>query len=649
MKSSRAAIIAIACVLGNLLTSLAYPYEVDTHVEMSLNAARQSSLSTFLPIIGLGNLRDSLTDIQTTHSIEDWIALGANDEDDTFSSNFARYRNHFYDPQHGGAGYSYGIFSGEPSPNWALEDVQTFATQSYSFNDARKYFYDALTLPDKDNREMWMARTFYTLGHVVHHIQDMAQPQHTRNDSHGGFFLGPRSRYELYTDSIRAGLPFSDSNYNQNNPVAFSTARSFWDTGDGRGMAEFSSRNFVSFGTNFDTSLYPLPRFLDAVPHDENANDLLQSIGVNPPPECSAPNPSCVMTFYTTQVVDRYRPIASSTNTRTSTESIFDQDLKVGGATPAFSLNRFNFDAAQLFLIPRGVAYSAGLLDHFFRGKIDFVAEPIPPNYRIQNLGSEPISGEFELYADIESSGFYRYKVNSWKTSDLIAGGSLAPGTDIEVNPNFYCGILPSNSILVFKGQIGNEGPSVTNPIGAIAARIPSLGRPEQLNQSQLAFVTPGTIQSQPNPPELYVPSDSNVPCPGQVITAPLLQVFHMPDTAMANIGTIGPSAQTLWEKSLASLPRGQFFSYGSNVPSPEPVILEEGKVSIHMDINRTIWIQTGFLGTESACFEKIDTLVATITKEDFQQVDACGLKWPVRHIGPFDPSLGPHSLKVDY
>lgn len=188
--------------IGNILiffallcVSLVAPvlaYEVGTHEEISEEAALTSSLPAYLPAIGLQSLDDQLEDIDTRHSIVRWIRLGAHDEDDASSTNFARYRHHFFDPQHGGAGYSFGVFGGEPSPDWALEDTRTFITQSYSFNEARQYFYDALTLPN-ENREQWMARTFYTLGHIIHHIQDMAQPQHTRNDSHGGFFLGPRS------------------------------------------------------------------------------------------------------------------------------------------------------------------------------------------------------------------------------------------------------------------------------------------------------------------------------------------------------------------------------------------------------------------------------------------------------------------------
>lgn len=307
------------------LPSLAY--EKETHKEMSRRAAIQSNFPSFLPTIGLKSIDDPLTDIATTYSILDWIRIGADDEDDTISLNFARYRNHFYDPLTG-LGLN-AAATGEPSPTWGLEDAQTFLTQSYSLKDARQYFYDALTLNNKDNREQLMARTFYTLGHVIHLIQDMAQPQHTRNDSHGGGVFGPPSLYEKYTDERRLDnkLPVSGFGYGVGTPpVSFPTARQFWSTAEGlgslsgQGIANFSNRNFLSAGTNYDKlntpGSYHRPDFYPATIANENANVLLQSVGLSPPPECD-PVP-CVMTFYGTAVNDAYRPGARGVNERTS-------------------------------------------------------------------------------------------------------------------------------------------------------------------------------------------------------------------------------------------------------------------------------------------------------------------------------------------
>jgi hypothetical protein len=538
----------LVLIASVILPRHAFSYEVGTHEDMSEVAALSSLLPQYLPTIGLESLDDELADINTRLSVVKWIRRGANDEDDTISTNFARYRNHFFDPQHGGRGLS-ALASGEPSPDWALEDTQTFISQSYSFKEARQHFFDALTL--KDNREQFLAETFYTLGHVIHHIQDMAQPQHTRNDSHGGFFFGPRSRYELYTDEHRDELSFSNRNYNPDNVVHFDTARQFWETGDGKGMAEFSSDNFVSHLTNFrgafDNSQfvgkpnesYPLPVPSPSTPTYYDAYALLQpvlqSIGKKPPIGCAPPNNLCVMAFFSSMVTDKYRLTASRTNIRASTASIFDQDLQINGKFVAypnldkctdpsdpstceqiftnavFALNRFNFDEAQKFLIPRAVAYSAGLINYFFRGRLS-VSEAsftgdgsgVSVSLRVKNdidpsvtpawkdediyaVGAKEAS-TFVLTARYELGGGKNFVASSRVTLDPSEDDVIKPGETTNQTLAFTLPPIPANATkvefrLVFRGKLGQEEGAVAvgmvNPIAGFAVSpnyIPSDG-----------------------------------------------------------------------------------------------------------------------------------------------------------------------------
>ena len=48
---------------------------------------------------------------------------------------------------------------------------------------ARNQFFHALTVEDPVQREKYLAETFRTLGYVIHLLQDVAVPAHTRNDS----------------------------------------------------------------------------------------------------------------------------------------------------------------------------------------------------------------------------------------------------------------------------------------------------------------------------------------------------------------------------------------------------------------------------------------------------------------------------------
>ncbi len=99
---------------------------------------------------------------------------------------------HFYDPQKGGSG----ITTGPSSPDWMLANASTVtsSTNHYGWADARGAFYRALTYHDAglgvsatENdlaRKGGWADTFQSIGHIIHHLQDMAQPQHVRSDDH---------------------------------------------------------------------------------------------------------------------------------------------------------------------------------------------------------------------------------------------------------------------------------------------------------------------------------------------------------------------------------------------------------------------------------------------------------------------------------
>src|SRR4029079_3052981 len=108
-----------------------------------------------------------------------------------------------------------------------LEDAGSFLTQTNSYRDARNYLYEALTGPTELERRKSFGLMFQTLGQVIHHLQDMAQPQHVRNDAHCDSTIcqmfDPRlyspSQYERYTDldtaadPIRVNLPFLTSGF----------------------------------------------------------------------------------------------------------------------------------------------------------------------------------------------------------------------------------------------------------------------------------------------------------------------------------------------------------------------------------------------------------------------------------------------------
>ena len=231
-------------------------YEVDTHAKISEGAFNVSVLKGGY----LNNLWLTETEKLKDKDVADWIIEGSKREDNIIITlEFIRPRNHFFDPIDGKGLTVKGKSIGKPAPNWALEDPNIFTRQSYSIKDAKGYLFEGLTATKKAERDKKLALTFRALGQVLHLVQDMASPQHVRNDPHLGLallkdVLGAKSEYEEFVDDQKKYL-----NYAGYTPPTLSTYREFWKTGKGEGLAEFTNRNFVSVGTNFDTTTYPSP------------------------------------------------------------------------------------------------------------------------------------------------------------------------------------------------------------------------------------------------------------------------------------------------------------------------------------------------------------------------------------------------------
>ena len=508
----------LPAVLVALGPRAALPYQSGTHERLGTLAAEDSVLTKTLLLseLGLQPLDDNLEKFPNSknegHSKLKLIEDGTKFEDGTWdsSSGFVlRYRNHFYDPVHD-QGLSPGILDPgalavcalkgcEKSPDWALEDSKEFDDQPFSYRDARAAMLLALTSEHKADRDVEWGKTFESLGHVIHHLQDMAQPQHVRNDSHA---LG--SFYENYTD----GKLNSDAFIMAYPSVTFPTPAQFWQTDEhceapdvcwGSGIAEFTNFNFVSAGSNF----------LGSIDVDANGVPLtgpLTHLGPNdyyPRPD---PGPSAAgikgaveatswsdaevqypfpiepnvlqgkVYFIVTPVYDGYTGETGSA--RVSTYSIYDDELQhfninydecqateLGFDCPTqatLTLNRYNADSLHTFLLPRARAYSAGLIDYFFRGRLGFRNDPdTPGSFLIENKSVETMRGTFRLYAD-DFDGIRKPVKNlSWTSQQItIAGGGAAdvpfvPQLDLPPNTDSYT--------LVFQGRLGEE----TNAVAA--------------------------------------------------------------------------------------------------------------------------------------------------------------------------------------
>lgn len=472
------------CLAGHL-----FAYETPTHSDITRQAVQHTILvkdSSLLQDLGVKmaifdpafpsllpknseSPQPDQTRYESASSIEDIIAGGSVLEDASKNS-----INHFYDFQHGGNGMAFALpfFSyqfGKASPDWILEldrsgnDLPD-PKQSFSYVDALEYFYLALTSKTLEERNKSFGQMFRGLGHVIHHIQDMAQPQHVRNDQHcdkkANALCTPinnPSHYEKYTDAHRELIKFS---INENKIPDFPRARDYWDNAGGAGIAEYTANNFVSQGTNFELDRNHEPvasrAFLlpTTVPGSVTTGIRLQDLlieshfsesevqNVLEDLNCQQNEDLCEIEFISSPVFESRR-VADSTpsiNYRASSISMLNDELHKRQIPfwedkTIVTYNRFNFLAAYPYLIPHAIAYSAGLINHFFRGRIKITGTNTGVNNQaiitVENssgTGNSFRAGKFELYYDATTG-----TRNPVAGLQVLAGSlPLPPGAEMQ-------------------------------------------------------------------------------------------------------------------------------------------------------------------------------------------------------------------------
>jgi hypothetical protein len=509
----------VSILIGQILasTNAAFAYGIPTHKRLSKEAVYLSVLTTdkrVLSHLGLkepDNGQQKFLDYTEKNegTITELVEAGADFEDGGL-----RFFNHFYDAVNDRPLVDPPWFGGYRSPDWALEDKGNISGQNDSYKDTRQYFFDALTLRSEADRKKKWGRTFQGLGQVIHHLQDMAQPQHVRTEAHP---VGRSALYEHITDElINSYNEYSlDPVYLDYPPVyrstetaTFNTPRKLWVTredgtretgrGTGLGIAEYTVSNFISYRHNFE--LAPgtnpnLPPVKEAIlpaqdypaPNTNSPEAYIWPEDVTWVPALPMDRtPITGKVYYvSTPVTDKYLSAKSGANPRTSTFSIYTDDLRRYAKIldcyrnlqqgdpdiPCNSQGRFHqtydsFAEAQKFLLPRAIGYSAGLINYFFRGQINMIPDLAHPDtYIVTNDGPDNMSGTFTLYYDDSNGDRYPVPGASW-TLSIPHGAQVGgiPFTDPEsLSP---AAKTRGEYMLVFQGTMGQESGM------AVAARI---------------------------------------------------------------------------------------------------------------------------------------------------------------------------------
>lgn len=432
-------------------------YEVSTHDEITRTAGRRSSLDEILRSrLGVSSGLDTIIRGQ---GLTEWLAQGGRREDD-----FLRFLNHFHTPlaDWSAAGLLGSV--GQSSILWG----QNTSLSGWSWQDVRNSYFDALTRSTRADREARLTRTFEGLGRQAHLVQDAASPAHTRNDPHALY------NYESLVDDVREkdettfnawlagspdlpGAPDPGWQALDSNPLAPVATARLTDTdrylgGNPAvttealiGLAEYTNANFLSEDRIFtENDVDPLKRF----PYPNRSSVTEQDFDVNV-------GGATVKRRYFVKTAD------GATGYRLATVGLlrdyqqrFNLDWTRFRESPALDEGVYRDYAARL--VPRAVAYSAALLDYFFRGFVTAFGNDL--SFGFFNASDEAMDGTFTLYYDDGNDVRRPVPGAQWTRAlapfGLVEDLSLsAPSSPLPKEPGKY--------MLVFRGALGSERDAV--------------------------------------------------------------------------------------------------------------------------------------------------------------------------------------------
>ena len=336
-----------------------WAWEVKTHKEITEQAIKivEADLNDYL-INNLG-LENGLNASVTGGTPQKLMELGSRKEDDS-----GRFVRHFHEPL-----FNVGLLGFDSAINWALRAIGGQGEEAYSWNDAREYYFKAVTSETKDDRNKYWSETFRALGQVMHLLQDSANPSHVRNDPHpvddglhdfmngksvssyigGGIFSPDSSMLEQSGPAGPNGEPFSnlfDRNmYSGLNPEA--------TLGTNIGITEYTNANFFSDdripGQSFFFPPYIYPSLAELIP---------------------APVPSPYLTLPRLGPPDlpAARAAKLTSNQAAAQFLLTNTHFHLIGK---LQLDDAVYDAQAQTLIPRAVGYSVAVLDYFLRGELE--------------------------------------------------------------------------------------------------------------------------------------------------------------------------------------------------------------------------------------------------------------------------------------
>jgi hypothetical protein len=403
-----------------------------------------------------------------------------------------RFLRHFHDPLEPWetAGLNLVIDRHDSSVRWMQDPSQGGLSTGgfWSWRDARRLYYEALTEPDAVRREALWADLFRALGQIMHLVVDASVPEHTRNDMHllGAFKLG--NSYERWVSSQHGtGNQGSDAQFIArylSAPIGF--------------MPEILG---VAPPADEGIARVPIARLIDADRYD-GSNPAVTVDGADPRAPVSAGlaeiananffSENTLRGRYPFPTDDGLIPINLATPlgrvrryfSRPAGQGLLPANpLRAECAADAFyqrgdlvqpppypCTDALVWSQVAAHMLPRAVGYARGILDYFFRDSVHVARVRLNADgiwIDLENRSDEAVEGVFEVYAR-------RHKGSSLERRGLVTtlndGGTISidAGTSVTIPLHIPPGDPTAYHVLVFRGRLGLEEDAVVFHVYAV-------------------------------------------------------------------------------------------------------------------------------------------------------------------------------------
>jgi len=443
-------------------------YSTNVHIEITTQIIEKNieKLNNYLKELGLVN---GITELVNKKQVRRWIEDGSWQEDYILSVDLLT--GHYYNPY-----TNKGLTEGGITIGVSAYDRANDAINNWGWKRARENFYGGLTATEESWRQLLLSLSFKALGHVMHLIQDMGVPAHTRDDMHTPYVDG--EPYEVYTKENSTNLNYKSVPFPYwNVSISPNAPKQFWDLdsytgtvayGSGYiGLSEYTHANFLSKDTIF--KYFPHP---DPAPPNTNYQDF----GLLPIEVITTPGNINHNTFYISGYGKKY--FAALKYLAGELWNLPIPLPRVYRLTP--HLDKRCYEEYAQYLVPQAVGYSAGLMDYFFRGKLQATAVPILYKNTIYYLRVKikNITPTQETMSNGQFTLTYRYTPTGatpdpfsdiWGQAPVVSSGTVEYGGDDQhpVEDTVIDFLLPTpipkenydsaKFTLAFKGKLGNE------------------------------------------------------------------------------------------------------------------------------------------------------------------------------------------------